>query len=199
MKGKYLRKIGGVALTALMLFGIAFVSTSEIQAQSRRRVIIVRPYPYRIYRPFGFGYRSWWGYPYGFGYDPYDYSFRYNHYVFDSSEEAGSQAYKDGFKTGKDDGKKDKSFDPQRSPSRNDRSIDGRDLGWPDGQHVLEHGGLVRSMGVERMFERMARSVCVHSEPARLCDRERLGNDGLRQAAPLLVVADGSDRKLRNR
>jgi len=69
MKGKYLRKIGGVALTALMLFGIAFVSTSEIQAQNRRRVIIVRPYPYRIYRPFGFGYRSWWGYPYG--YDPY--------------------------------------------------------------------------------------------------------------------------------
>ena len=36
MKGKYLRKIGGFALTALMLFGIAFVSTSEVQAQSRR-------------------------------------------------------------------------------------------------------------------------------------------------------------------
>lgn len=115
MKGKYLRKIGGLALTALMLFGIAFVSSGEVQAQHRRRVVIVRPYPYRIYRPFGFGYRSWWGYPYGygFGYDPY--SFRYSHYVFDSSEEAGSQAYKDGFKTGKDDGKKDKSFDPQRS------------------------------------------------------------------------------------
>ena len=115
MKGKYLRKIGGLALTALMLFGIAFVSSGEVQAQRRRRIVIVRPYPYRIYRPFGFGYRSWWGYPYGFGYDPYDYSFRYNHYVFDSSEEAGSQAYKDGFKTGKDDGKKSKSFDPQRS------------------------------------------------------------------------------------
>ena len=113
MKGKYLRKIGGVALTALMLFGIAFVSTSEIQAQSRRRVIIVRPYPYRIYRPFGFGYRNWWGYPYGYGYDPY--SFGYGHYVFDNSDEAGNQAYKDGFKTGKDDGKKNKSFDPQRS------------------------------------------------------------------------------------
>jgi hypothetical protein len=108
MKGKYLRKIGGLALTVLMLFGIAFVSSGEAQAQHRRRVVIVRPYPYRIYRPFGFGYRSWWGYPYG-------YSFRYSHYVFDNSEEAGSQAYKDGFKTGKDDGKKDKSFDPQRS------------------------------------------------------------------------------------
>src|SRR5215216_1567519 len=108
MKGKYLRKIGGLALTALMLFGIAFVSSGEVQAQRRRRVVIVRPYPYRIYRPFGFGYRSWWGYPYGYpygwGYDPY--SFRYSHYVFDNSEEAGSQAYKDGFKTGKDDARK---------------------------------------------------------------------------------------------
>jgi hypothetical protein len=116
MKGKYLRKIGGLALIALMLFGVAFVSSSEAQAQSqRRRVVIVRPYPYRIYRPFGFGYRNWWGYPYGYGYDPWGYDFRYNHYVFDNSEKAASEAYKDGFKTGKDDGKKSKSFDPQRS------------------------------------------------------------------------------------
>jgi|SRR5215216_1787077 len=117
MKGKYLRKIGGLALSALMLFGIAFVSSAEAQAQQRRRVVIVRPYPYRIYRPFGFGYRNWWGYPYGYpygwGYDPY--AFRYNHYVFDNSDDAAGQAYKDGFKTGKDDGKKNKSFDPQRS------------------------------------------------------------------------------------
>jgi len=113
MKGKYLRKIGGLALTVLMLFGIAFVSSGEAQAQHRRRVVIVRTYPYRIYRPFGFGYRSWWGYPYGWGYDPY--GSYYSHYVFDNSEEAGSQAYKDGYKTGKDDGKKNKSFDPQRS------------------------------------------------------------------------------------
>jgi hypothetical protein len=114
MKGTYLRKIGGLALSVLMLFGIAFVSLGEAQAQHRRRVVIVRPYPYRIYRPFGF--RSWWGYPYGWGYDPWSpYGFRYSHYVFDNSEEAGSQAYKDGYKTGKDDGKKNKSFDPQRS------------------------------------------------------------------------------------
>jgi hypothetical protein len=113
MKGKYLRKIGGLALGALMLFGIAFVSSTEAQAQRRGRVVIVRPYPYRIYRPFGFGYRSWWGYPYGYGYNPY--AFGYGHYVFDNSEEAGSQAYNDGFKTGRDDGKKNKSFDPQRS------------------------------------------------------------------------------------
>jgi hypothetical protein len=117
MKGKYLRKVGGLALTALMLFGIAFVSSSEVQAQRRRRAVIVRPYTYRLYRPVGFGYRSWWGYPYGYGwgYDPWGYNFRYNHYVFDNSDKAGNQGYKDGFKTGKDDGKKDKSFNPQRS------------------------------------------------------------------------------------
>jgi hypothetical protein len=110
MKGKYLRKIGGIALTALMLFGIGFVATSDVQAQRRQRVIIIRPH--RIYRPFGFRH---WGYPYGWGYDPWGYNYRYNHYVFDNSEKASSQAYKDGFKTGKDDGKKNKSYDPQRS------------------------------------------------------------------------------------
>jgi len=113
MKGKYLRKIGGFALAALMLPGIAFVSPGDVQAQGRRRVVIVRPYPNRIYRPFG--YRSWWGYPYGWGYDPWGYNFRYSHYVFDNSEKAGGQGYRDGFNTGKDDGKKDKSYDPQRS------------------------------------------------------------------------------------
>ena len=113
MKGKYLRKIGVLALTVLMLFGIALFSSGEAQAQHRRRIVIVRPYPYRIYRPFGFGYRSWWGYPYGWGYGPY--GSYYSHYVFDNVEEAGSQAYHDGYKTGRDDGKKNKSFDPQRS------------------------------------------------------------------------------------
>ena len=119
MKGKYLRRIGGLALTAFMLLGVAFVSTGEAQAQTSaqqsRRVVIIRR-PYRIYRPWGFGYRNWWGYPYGWGYDPWSsYGFRYNHYVFDNSEEAVEQAHKDGFKTGKDDGKKDKSYSPQRS------------------------------------------------------------------------------------
>ena len=113
MKGKYLRKIGGLALTLLMLGGIAFFSSGEVQAQRRRSVVIVRPYPYRIYRPFGFGYRSWWGYPYGWGYGPY--GGYYSHYVFDNSDEAISQAYNDGYKTGRDDGKKNKSFDPERS------------------------------------------------------------------------------------
>ena len=118
MKSKYLRRIGGLTLTALMLFGVGFASTSEVQAQTgnqpaqQRRRVIVR----RIYRPWGFGYRNWWGYPYGWGYDPWSsYGFRYNHYVFDDSEEAVEQGYKDGHKTGKSDGKKDKSYNPQRS------------------------------------------------------------------------------------
>jgi len=116
MKGKYLRRTGGFVLAVLMLLGIGFFSAGEVQAQRRRRVVIVRPYPYRIYRPFGFGYRSWWGYPYGWGYDPWSpYGYQYRQYVFDNSDEAGNQGYKDGFKTGKDDGKKDKSYDPQRS------------------------------------------------------------------------------------
>lgn len=113
MKGKYLRRIGGLILTALLLTGIAFVSPTDAQVQSRRRrVVIVRP----IHRPFGWGYRSWWGYPYGWGYGPYGpYGSYYSRYVFDNSEDAVNQAYKDGFKTGKDDGKKAKSFSPERS------------------------------------------------------------------------------------
>lgn len=117
MKSKYLRRIGGVILATLLLSGIVVLSTSTAEAQSRRRVIIVRPSPYRIYSPFG--YRSWWGRPWGYdpwGYDPWSpYGFRYRQYVFDNHEEAISQGYKDGFKTGKDDGKKAKSFSPQRS------------------------------------------------------------------------------------
>jgi hypothetical protein len=113
MKGRYLRKIGGFVLAALMLSGIAFVSASNVSAQGRRR-IIVRTNPYRIYRPFGFGYRSRWGYP--FGYDPWSpYGSYYSQYVFDNSYSAVNQGYKDGFKTGKDDGRKSKSYNPERS------------------------------------------------------------------------------------
>ncbi|HEY2960986.1 MAG TPA: hypothetical protein VGJ37_01115 [Pyrinomonadaceae bacterium] len=106
MKGKYLRRIGGLILTALLLTGIAFASPSDVQAQGRRRVVIVRPI-----RPFGFG--PWWGYPYGpygWGYGSY-----YSRYVFYNGDEAVNQGYNDGFKTGRDDGKKAKSYDPQRS------------------------------------------------------------------------------------
>jgi len=121
MKGKYLRRIGGIALAALMLFGVAFVSADEAQAQNRRRrVVIVRPVPHRIYGPWGLGYRDWWYYRH-FGYDPFGYDpwspygSRYRQYVFDNSEEAAEKSYNQGFKTGKDDGKKAKSFSPERS------------------------------------------------------------------------------------
>ena len=116
MKGKYLKRISSVVFAALMLFGIAFMSSSDVQAQVRRRVI--RPNPYRTYRPFGFGHRSRWGYPYGYdrwGYDPWSPHYRYRQYVFDNSQKAIYQGYKNGFKTGKDDGKKAKSFNPERS------------------------------------------------------------------------------------
>jgi hypothetical protein len=118
MKGKYMRRIGGIVLGALMLLGVTFATAADTQAQSRRRVIIVRPNPYRIYRPFG--YRDWWYYRH-FGYDPFGYDpwspygFRYRQYVFDNSEEAVEKGYERGFKTGKDDGKKAKSFSPERS------------------------------------------------------------------------------------
>ncbi len=111
---KYMRRIGGIALAALMLFGVAFVSADTAEAQGRRRVVIVRPIPHRIYRPWG--YRHWWGSPYGWSYDPWSpYGSYYRQYVFDNSEEASEKSYERGFKTGKDDGKKAKSFSPERS------------------------------------------------------------------------------------
>jgi hypothetical protein len=128
MKGKYLRKLGGFALAAIMLAGIVFVSPSTAEAQGRR-VIIRRPYSYRLYRPFGYdiwGYDRWgydrWGFD-RFGrdrwgnyrYDPRSPYFAYRQYVFENSEKAVSQGYKDGFKTVKDDGKKAKSYKPERS------------------------------------------------------------------------------------
>src|SRR5882672_1330921 len=133
MKGKYLKRIGGFVLAALMVSGIAFASSSAVQAQRSggaqgtqgRRVVIVRPY--RRYEPFGYdrwGYDRWgfdrfgrdrWGYE-RFGYDPFSpYGSYYRQYVFRNSDVAVGQGYKDGFKTGKADGKKLKSYDPQRS------------------------------------------------------------------------------------
>jgi hypothetical protein len=113
MKGKYskyLKKIGGFVLAALMLSGIVFVSPNTVEAQGRRRVIIVRPHR-------GFGFRNRWGYPYDrWGYDPWSpYGSAYRQYVFSNSESAVSNGYQQGFKTGKDDGKKAKSFSFERS------------------------------------------------------------------------------------
>lgn len=127
MKGKYFKKIGGIVLAALTLFGIAFASASTADAQGRRRVI-VRTSPYRFYRRFDvFGYDRWgydrWGFD-RFGRDRWGneryggrspYGSYYRQYVFDNSEKALIAGEKQGFKTGKDDGKKAKSYSPERS------------------------------------------------------------------------------------
>ncbi len=123
MKGKYLKKIGGLALAALVLSGIVLVTPSTAEAQGRR--IVRRPYPYRIYRRYDvFGYDRWgydrfgrdrWGNE-RFGANPWSpYGSRYRQYVFSDSEKAVNQGYKDGYKTGKDDGKKAKTYKPERS------------------------------------------------------------------------------------
>ena len=123
MKGKYLKRIGGFVLAALMLSGIAFFSPDTVQAQGGRRVVVRRAYPYRYYRRFDpFGYDRWgfdrwgrdrWG---NYRYDPWSpYGSQYRQYVFNNSEAALSSGYKQGLKTGRDDGKKAKSFNPQRS------------------------------------------------------------------------------------
>ena len=111
MNNKYLRRIGGFILTLFLLSGIAMTASNTAQAQGRRRVIIVRPYP--VYRPF-WGYRSWYGYPYGYDRFGYPYSY-YGHYVFSNTESAVNQGYHDGYDTGRKDGKKSKSYNPERS------------------------------------------------------------------------------------
>ena len=80
---------------------------ASTNAEAQRRRVIVVPVYRRYYNP-------WWGYR-RWGYDPYfDYS-RYGHYIFDNSDKAYSQGYRDGQKTGAGDLKNHRSFDPQRS------------------------------------------------------------------------------------
>ena len=109
MKGKYLRKLGSLVLTLLVLPGVVALF-SGTTAEAQRRVIIVRRPVYgRFYDPWG--YRPW-----GWGYDPYfDYYSRYGHYVFNNSDTAFNQGYEDGSKTGRNDTKDRKTYNPQRS------------------------------------------------------------------------------------
>ena len=105
---KYIRRIGGLILSLLMLPGlVTLLASTTAEAQYRRRVIVVPVYR-RYYSP-------WWGYR-RWGYDPYfDYYSRYGHYVFDNSDKAYSQGYRDGEKTGLGDLKNHRTFNPQRS------------------------------------------------------------------------------------
>jgi hypothetical protein len=133
MKGKYLQRIGALVFSVLMLIGVAFVSSSNAQAQGRRRVVIVRPNPYRFHRPFGFGHRGRWDYLYGrdlWGYDPWSpFGSRYRQYVFDNSDKAVKQA---------------KSYNPERSHYYHDSGFgnfaevyrSGFSRGYQDGYRV---------------------------------------------------------------
>jgi hypothetical protein len=121
-----LRRIGGFVLAISLLFGVATVSGTAVQAQGRfhgggfhgggfhsggfhggfhgRSRVIISPrfgfgYPYRYY---GYGY---YGYPYGY----------YSQYVFGDSQAADAQGYEDGLKTGSSDARRGQSFDPERS------------------------------------------------------------------------------------
>jgi hypothetical protein len=107
MKGKYfLRRLGSLIFAALLLPAVFAFSPTNAQAQGR--VIIVRRPYYRVYRPFGWGWRS--------GYNPYfDYYSRYGHYIFDNSNAAFNEGYHDGLKTGEGDAKHRRTYDPQRS------------------------------------------------------------------------------------
>ena len=103
MKGKYLRKLGSLIFSLLLLPG-AVALFSSTTANAQRRVIIV----HRFYNPW-WGYRSW-------GYNPYfDYYSRYGHYVFNNSDAAYNQGFTDGSKTGRNDTKDRKTYNPQRS------------------------------------------------------------------------------------
>jgi hypothetical protein len=106
MNTKYLSRIGGSILAALLLPGIAMISgaTAEAQGRFHRRVVVVRPI--RRYHRFGW-------YPYGwYPYNSYAY---YGQYVFKNSESADNQGYHDGLKTGSKDARKGQSYDPERS------------------------------------------------------------------------------------
>jgi hypothetical protein len=113
MKGKnILQKIGGFFLAAVLVFGVAIMSSSAVQAQRGFR---------GGFRGGGFhtrvfiGPRFGWGYPYGYyGYFGYPYSM-YSPYVFGDSEAAESQGYHDGLKTGASDARHGQSDDPARS------------------------------------------------------------------------------------
>jgi hypothetical protein len=106
MKGKNsLRKIGGFVLAASLLFGVATMSSTAVQAQRGFRGGGFRTRVF-IGPRFGYGY---YGYPYGY---PYGY---YSRYVFGDSEAADSQGYHDGLKTGSSDVRRGQSNDPERS------------------------------------------------------------------------------------
>ena len=106
-------KIGGFFLAAALVFGVAIMSSTSVQAQRgfRRGGFHGGGFHTRVF----IGPRFGWGYPYGYyGYYGYPYSY-YSQYVFGDSEAAESQGYHDGLKTGASDARRGQSDDPERS------------------------------------------------------------------------------------
>src|SRR5882724_5040619 len=104
MKGKnLLHRIGGFVLAASLLFGVATMSSTAVQAQ--------RGFHGGGFHGGGFRSRVFIGPRFGYGY-PYGY---YSQYVFSDSEAADSQGYHDGLKTGSNDARRGQSDDPERS------------------------------------------------------------------------------------
>ena len=125
-----MQKIGGIVLAALLLFGVATMSSSAVEAQGRGgggfhgggfhggggggfhhggggqhggRGVFIGP-------RFGFGH---YGYPYG--YYGYPYYGAYGQYIFGDGTAADAQGFEDGLKTGASDERRGQSFDPERS------------------------------------------------------------------------------------
>src|SRR5688572_9257927 len=99
MNTRLLRRIIGFLLTALLLTATLIFSSTAVTAQNRtqRRVVVIRPFrPFRPFRPL---------HPYDSFRSPYERfnQFGYNQYVFNNSEKAYNQGYKDGRKTGEKD------------------------------------------------------------------------------------------------
>ena len=121
MKRKNLHRIAIFILSALLIPGVAFLSSTTAQAQ-RRSVVVVRPFP-RFHRGFGW-------YPYGYPYPYYGY---YNNYVFGSSESAYDQGYRDGLKTGENDARRRQSYNPERSHYFHDAGFGNYSVEYRDG------------------------------------------------------------------
>ena len=109
MKGKnLLHRIGGFVLAASLLFGVATMSSTVVEAQRGFHGGGFHGGGFRG-RGFGPGF-GYYGYPYGYGYYGY-----YSQYVFGDSTAADSQGYHDGLKTGSSDARHGRSNDPERS------------------------------------------------------------------------------------
>src|SRR5882672_3663103 len=99
-----LSRIGGFVLAVSLLFGVAIMSSTAVQAQ--RGSHGGGGFHNRVF----FGPRFGYGYPYG----DYRYGY-YSQYVFGDSAAADSQGYHDGLTTGSSDARRHQSNDPERS------------------------------------------------------------------------------------